>query len=276
MNVGSGWVAGDVAVGGVRLHYHRTGGEGPPLVLLHGFTDAGLCWTRVARDLESEYDVVMPDARGHGRSARAAGTRDADSLVAGTVGLIRGLGLDRVALLGHSMGAATAAGIAGADPDLVACVVLEDPPWFDEPRVRAAGGWDYLRRFQTVEELTAYGRELHPTWEDVEIGPWAEAKHQFDRSLLDTPPVGGRPWREIAGGIRCPTLLLTADNDLGAIVTPGVAAEIARLAPARVEHIGGAGHNIRREQYDRYRAAVTEFLHHEYAPVGRGAGRGEG
>ena len=264
----SGWTSGDVDVDGVRLHYHRTGGDGPALVLLHGFSDAGLCWTRVARDLEPHYDIVMPDARGHGLSERAHGRREAGSLAADAAGLIRALDLGRVALMGHSMGAATAAEVAGAEADLVACVVLEDPPWRDRTD-GASGRWDHLRRARELspEALIAYGREQNPTWDDVELGPWAEAKREFDLSLVDSPRAEPRPWREIAAAIRCPMLLLTADTDLGAIVTPEAGAEAARLAGGRVEHIEGAGHNIRRERYPDYLATVRNFLQHVY-PAG--------
>jgi pimeloyl-ACP methyl ester carboxylesterase len=62
------WFSGDVKTNGLRMHYYRTGGEKPPLVLAHGATDSGQCWSRVARTLESEYDVILPDARGHGLS----------------------------------------------------------------------------------------------------------------------------------------------------------------------------------------------------------------
>ena len=56
-------------VNGLKLHYTRTGGAKPPVVLAHGFSDDGLCWTPVAEALAADYDVVMVDARGHGRSA---------------------------------------------------------------------------------------------------------------------------------------------------------------------------------------------------------------
>lgn len=264
----SGWASGDVDVDGVRLHYHRTGGDGPPLVLLHGFSDAGLCWTRVARDLESDYDIVMPDARGHGRSERAGGKREAGSLAADTAGLIRALDLGRAALMGHSMGAATAAEVAGTYPDLTACLVLEDPPWRDQTDV-VPGRWDYLRRAQEMppEGVAAYGRQQHPNWDDADVEVWAEAKGQFDLSLVDAVRAEPRPWREIAAAVRCPMLLLTADTDLGGIVTPEAGAEAARLAGGQVEHIAGAGHNIRRERYQDYRAAVKDFLQHVY-PAG--------
>ena len=62
------WFSGDVVANGLNIHYARTGGDKPALVLSHGATDSGLCWTRVARALEADYDVIMPDARGHGLS----------------------------------------------------------------------------------------------------------------------------------------------------------------------------------------------------------------
>ena len=62
------WVSASVMANGIRVHYTQTGGGLPPLILLHGITDNGLCWTRVARTLEEEWDLSMPDARGHGLS----------------------------------------------------------------------------------------------------------------------------------------------------------------------------------------------------------------
>src|SRR5438105_6683569 len=99
------WFSGDVDANGIRIHYYRTGGDKPPLVLAHGATDSGLCWTRVARDLESDYDVIMPDARGHGMSEAPDGGYTSADHAADLAGVIRGLGLERPAVAGHSMGA---------------------------------------------------------------------------------------------------------------------------------------------------------------------------
>jgi pimeloyl-ACP methyl ester carboxylesterase len=62
------WFTGDTLANGMKIHYHRTGGDKPALVLSHGSTGNGLFWTRVARALESDYDVIMYDQRGHGLS----------------------------------------------------------------------------------------------------------------------------------------------------------------------------------------------------------------
>jgi N-formylmaleamate deformylase len=75
----SHWTQDDLLIDGVRLHYYRTGhGHKRPLVLVHGFSDNGLCWARTARDLEFEYDVIMPDMRAHGLSARVQATDKVD------------------------------------------------------------------------------------------------------------------------------------------------------------------------------------------------------
>ena len=52
----------------LKVFYHRGNNGKIPLLLLHGYTDNGLCWSRVADDLAATYDVIMPDARGHGRT----------------------------------------------------------------------------------------------------------------------------------------------------------------------------------------------------------------
>jgi len=98
------WAEGDVLTNGIRMHYYRTGGDKPPLVLAHGFSDNGLCWSPVARVLQADYDVIMIDARNHGKSeapATAGGSRaQGDDLA----GLIRALKLEEPAVMGHSMG----------------------------------------------------------------------------------------------------------------------------------------------------------------------------
>ena len=65
----------------------------------------------------------------------------------------------------------------------------------------------------------------------------------------------------VVSTINCPVLLLTGDPARGAIVTPEAAAEAARLwRVGQVVHVAGAGHNIRRDRWEPFRAAVTTFL----------------
>ena len=263
------WQSGDIAVNGLTLHYVRTGGAKPPVVLAHGFSDDGLCWTPVAEALEADYDVLMVDARGHGRSAapeQGYGSADHANDLAG---VIRTLGLERPAVLGHSMGAASTLALAGMYPDLPRAILLEDPPpWW----ITAEAGVLLTRQSpirlgiielkrKTREELIAHARRGSPTWPEAELGPWADAKLRFSFNILIAAEPAAVDWSATVRRITCPVLLLTADPALGALVTPESAAALQALAPqTRIAHIAGAGHSIHREQFARYIEVVRAFV----------------
>jgi len=265
------WISADLSLQGVRLHYYRTGGDKPAVVLAHGFSDNGLCWTPVAQALEARYDVVMYDARGHGLSELPEQGTDRDVASADLAGLVRSLGLDKPVLMGHSMGAGTAAGAAARYRELARGVVLEDPGWRTDGFLSSAEerkAWlertrqEMLRfRAMTREELLVEFRDKYSAWSEAEIGPLADAALQFNPRVAEL--LGGpRPgWQEVARAIACPALLITADADRGGIVTPEVAAEAAGLLKqGQVVHIPGAGRNIRRDQFGPYMEAVKAFL----------------
>src|SRR5215211_7829462 len=151
----SSWQSGEVAANGLRLHYTRTGGDKPALVLAHGFSDDGLCWTPVARALERDYDVIMIDARGHGQSQAAEQDYNDLDLGHDLAGVIAALGLRRPAVLGHSMGAATALALAGAHPDVPGAILLEDPParWVAQPD---GGPGDQTWRARMHDRITGF------------------------------------------------------------------------------------------------------------------------
>ncbi len=248
----------------------------PVLVLAHGATDSGLCWTRLARELESDYDVIMPDARGHGQSeAPDTGYSGADH-AADLAGVIRGLGLERPAVGGHSMGAGTTLRLAADYPELISCAILEDPGIRLDDRT-PAGAQDpravirknvEMAQTEGREAAITRGRGLNPTWSDEEFGPWSEAKARVSRQFLDTLTGGGRmlEWRKLLPRVQGPVLLVTSDPERGGIVTPEGAAEAQRLLPSlEVVRVTGAGHNIRREQFEAFVAAVRSFLTANYA-----------
>jgi pimeloyl-ACP methyl ester carboxylesterase len=272
------WFSGDVVANGIKIHYARTGGDKRPLVLAHGATDNGLCWTRVARALESEYDVIMPDARGHGLSeAPPMGYSNADH-ASDLAGFIRALGLERPAVGGHSMGAATTMRLIADEPSLMSCAILEDPPiWIGERQVAGPSGENPREAIRRMvldaqangrEAAMARGRANSPTWDETEFGPWADAKLQVSRPFLEELGTSvGRPqdWRELLPRAQCPVVLITSDPERGGIVTPEAAAEAQRLLPSlQVVRLSGAGHNIRREQFEPFVAAVRAFLAAQY------------
>jgi N-formylmaleamate deformylase len=267
---------GDVVANGIRLHYYRTGGAKPAVVLSHGYTDSGLCWSPLARDLAADYDVVMYDLRAHGRSEVPETGYSADDRAADLIGLVRALRLERPALIGHSMGAEMTAYAAAAAPDLPRCVILEDPPFgrgfyaatLADREEQAALMRSQIaeRRSTPLERLLAEGRTTNPRWSEDDLIPWTEAKRQVHPNAAyrrrDVPAIS---WRETLPRIVSPTLLLTAEVERGGLITPAVADEIVSILPnGRVVNIAGASHNIRRDRYASYLTAVQAFLagHH--------------
>jgi pimeloyl-ACP methyl ester carboxylesterase len=273
------WSRENVTVNGVDLHYYRTGKEGgPPLVLAHGFSDDGQCWYRLATDLEADFDVVMPDARGHGLSARVRPGEKVD-LTADLAEIIRALDLGCPIVGGHSMGATVAAELGARHPDLVRALILEDPAWRSAPPPAAEPSqsqrpndlmhWARSLAEMSVEEIVAQNRPVHPTWPEPVLRAWCEAKTRLDQGFLSAWRPGAMPWQQVVQAISCPTLLITADPDKGGIVTPELAEEACAMnSNLHVAHIPGVGHHIRFENYDPYRAAVMAFLNEHVRPFG--------
>jgi N-formylmaleamate deformylase len=263
------WQSGDIEVNGLRLHYTRTGGDKPQVVLAHGFSDDGLCWTPVAEVLASEYDVIMVDARGHGRSDGPEQGYGSAEHAGDLAGVIAGLRLHRPAVLGHSMGAAAVLVLAGTYPDRASAILLEDPPpWWvagsptglGQERQAQMHGWITELKRKTREELIAEQRAASPSWSEAELAPWADAKLRLSFNALSRE-AAAVDWPATGRRVTCPALLITADPERGAIVTPEAAAALQALMPQlRVVHIPEAGHNIRREQFDRYIDVVRSFL----------------
>lgn len=260
----TGWRTGTVEVPGGRLAYHRTGGDGPPMVLSHGLTDNGLCWSRLAAALEAEFDIIMLDARGHGESSRmpAGEPHDPARDIAEAVDR---LGLKSPVVMGHSVGARAVAAYANAHPGRVSKVILEDPPFAPVASSSAAAARRDRFRLQvekflsmTSAEIGAMGRATCPSWHEDEFPAWTAAKQQVDPRAM---PSYDAPWQDAIARITAPTLLIYGEQDRGGMVTPAIAAEAAALNPCiRPVQIRGAGHNIRRENFPDYLSAVRGFL----------------
>jgi pimeloyl-ACP methyl ester carboxylesterase len=267
------WVEGDILANGTQLHYYRTGGNKPGLVLAHGITDDGLCWTPVAEALSAEYDVVMVDLRAHGKSQAPDQGYSYKIMATELAGLISGLGLEKPALLGHSMGAVTVLVLASLFPEMPRAVILEDPPNRWDEREETLETLEQLEdmiarmratKDKTRDELLVEIRKEHPDWSESEIHPWADAKLRFDLKIIDLIhrendlPVNNPG---ILRRITCQALLITADPAQGAALDEQDVKSLKALVPHLVhEHIPGAGHSIRREQFTRYLGVVANFL----------------
>jgi N-formylmaleamate deformylase len=271
----SHWTGDDVLVNGVRLHYSRTGhGEKRPLVLVHGFSDNGLCWTPTARDLEAEYDVIMPDMRGHGLSARVRPDEEVD-MAADLAELIRALELKRPIVGGHSMGAMVTYRIGVRFPGLTSALVLEDPPWRlswpeqtpspDQLAENPIVKWAWTLPNKTMEELLVEYRKDHPNWSEEMVRLMCESKKQLDPTIADIMVkrrhVTRSDWLTTLPTIAHPVLLFTGNSELGGIVTPEAIARVRKLNPSvTIVTIPDVGHLIRFDKYTAFMEALRAFL----------------
>jgi N-formylmaleamate deformylase len=262
--------AAEVTVGSLTLHYHRTGGTGPVLVLSHGVTDDGLCWMPVIQALGDAFDVIMPDARGHGGSGTPSDGYAMDRQADDLAGLIRALSLDRPFVGGHSMGAVSSLIVAARCPDLVGALVMEDPPLDALWGVPSGSAVDafaehmepWLSGLQAMSRQKAWEtcRRENPDWSDEEIGPWIDSKlrARIDfRSLL--PP--SLAWQEAFARVKCPTLLLAGNREKGGVLSTEEVEEARRRLPGlEVASFPNTGHNVSREDFGRYMSVVVGFL----------------
>jgi len=263
-----GWKDGDVTANGIRLHYYRTGdGTKPPMVLLHGYTDAGLCWTDLAHEFEKDYDVIMMDYRGHGFSDAPLTGYKTEDYTADAVGLIEALKLPKPIIIGHSMGGSIAAQIVLTRPDIPQKAVLIDPPGVSKPlfateavKQKALTWFKSDLEFQHNASLTTLLKEAakrHPQISAACRQRWADSKVQTKPQIAET--VINLPYlRNDFPQFITPTLILKADADEK---TKQEELDAVKGAPnVTLVHIAGAGHLVHLEQPEALLSDLRKFL----------------
>jgi N-formylmaleamate deformylase len=249
---------------GIDIRYLRTGGSKPPLVLLHGLTASGACWAPLARALEGEYDVVMPDARGHGTSSTPPSGYRYEDYANDVVGLIRRLELAAPVLLGHSMGGMTAAVVANQFVTAIRGVILADPTFLSPQRQHEVHESDVVEQHRRLlsldkEEVLAQARarHAHRRPEFIELVTEARLKTRLGAFDVLTPP--NPEYHHLVSTIEVPILLVFGDN--GAVVSLETARELQNLNPRlRIEQIQHAGHGLPYDQPERFEAVIKFFL----------------
>ena len=263
------WTTGVCEANGIDIHYLRTGGSKPPLVLLHGLMGNGACWTPVARALEGEYDVLMPDARGHGKSSTPLHGYRYDDHASDVIGLIRSLGLASPIVLGHSMGGMTAAVVASRVAEVICGVILVDPTFLSPERQREVCDSDVAeqhRRLLSLDkgELSAQLRARHARRSPEIVELLVKARIQTRMSAFDVLAPPNPEYQKLVSTIDVPILLVIGDEPVVSLET---ARELQNLNPRfRVEQIQGAGHGVPFDQPERLAAVVRSFIRSVAAP----------
>ena len=257
------WTTGVCEANGINIHYRRTGGDKPPLVLLHGLTGNGACWTPLARSLEGEYDVVMPDARGHGDSSTPLHGYRYEDHARDVIELIRELRIFTPMLLGHSMGGMTATVAASMAAQAVRGVILVDPTFLSPQRQREVFGSDVPeqhRRLLSQDKCDVLAqlrsRHAHRSPEIVELIASARLKTQISAFDVLTPP--NPEYHRLISTIDVPILFVIGD---AGIVSLDAARELqGRNSHIQVELIQDAGHGVQYDQPERFEVVVRSFL----------------
>jgi pimeloyl-ACP methyl ester carboxylesterase len=251
---------GECNANGIRVHYTRTGGGKPAIVLLHGLLGSGARWTPIARALEPELDVIMPDGRGHGGSSAPLHGYRYEDLADDVVGLIAALGLESPILVGHSMGGLVASVVASRGAPMLRGVVLVDPTFLSPERQREVRDSDVADQHRQMlglakADLVMQSRSRNRSLESIELQ--AEARLQTRMAAFDvlTPP--NPDYRALVRAIAVPALLVIGDAP---VVTLETATELRQLNPRlRVAQIARAGHGVPFDQPEQLAAAIGSF-----------------
>jgi len=214
---------GYAEVNGVRLHY-RVFGEGPPMLLVHGFTNAGQVWDPFIDPLGVGHSVIVPDLRGHGLSTNPGGEFTHRLAALDLLGLLDELGIEKVVGVGHSSGAIALLDLALIAPERLTAMVLVDGAhrFLDETRDQlAAADADLM-----VENLpNFFGAVL--TWHSGGMQQLRGLAQQV-RSFAFDPQEGAHDPADLRR-VEVPSLIVHGDRD--DLYPVSLAVELYELLP---------------------------------------------
>ena len=267
----------EVSLDGIRYGL-LTAGDGPPLLLLHGFTGSVHTWDQLIARLATHRRVIAVDLLGHGTTTpvrdpvRCTMVRQVADLTALIEGLVPAdAPLD---LLGYSMGGRVALHLALARPERIRALMLESAsPGIADPMERAA-------RLRSDQELATFlEREGLPAfvdrWEKLPLwtsqaGLPEDVRARLREQRLRNDAAGlacslrgmgagaQQPLHDRLAELTMPALLITGEHDAR---YRAIAADMAAHMPrAAVAVVPGAGHAVHLEQPDAFEALVREFL----------------
>jgi len=269
----------DIPVGEVTLHV-RIGGQGPAVILLHGYAETGDMWAPLAAELARDHTVIVPDLRGMGLSSRPEGGYDKKTQGQDIAHLLDILKIGKVDLVTHDIGNMVGYAFAAQNRDRVTRFVIMDAPlpgvgpWDEIVRSRAL--WHFSFQGPDAERLVA-GREriyLDRFWNEFSADPksFDEASREHYAQLYALPGAMHAGFNQFAafdqdaidnkvfvaqGKLTMPVLAVGGDKSFGptmAVVMRAAATNVTELV------IPNSGHWLMEEQPAATIAAVRAFL----------------
>jgi non-heme chloroperoxidase len=257
---GTTWKPGTTV--GSGLGFRHVQGQGPALVLVHGWMVSGAVWDALALALAGRH-LVVPDMRGVGASAKVGGPLTLGQLAEDVLEVVDAAGLRRFVLVAHSMGAQVAALVAAHAPARVERLVLLNPvpagglalPSQVAAGFRAAGG----DAAALGGILDAACRELTPAARAALLEDALRIPAAHVRDLFDTWTRGGSTAH--LKDVAAPTTVLSTDDPF--LPQALLQAEVAdRIPGARLERLAGCGHYPQVERAGDTAALLRRLLEH--------------
>ncbi|MEW1655005.1 alpha/beta hydrolase [Streptomyces sp. NPDC093707] len=253
-------VRSELSIDGRKLSYVDFGGNGRPLVALHGHLSEGATFAHLAQALRPDWRVIAPDQRGQGESDRTDDyTRE--GYLADLHALLDHLGLDRAVLLGHSLGAVNAYQFAARHPERVAALVNAEGP----AELGLAGPHplafllDLPFQAATREALVAGLGPAAPYFADRlrqnPDGDWRLPFHPQDMYRSEELAHGDH-WDDWAAGT-CPALLV---HGTAGVIPPAQVSAMAERRPGTAVATVEGDHLLPTTAPDAFAAAVRAFL----------------
>jgi len=172
-------------VNGIQMHY-VTMGEGPLLILLHGWPQTWYEWNEVMPALADKFTVVAPDLRGLGLSEKTLTGYDKHTIATDVAALIKHLGKRSAYVVGHDMGGKVAYVLSLLYPELVTKLVLVDcmPPGTENMDPAKGGMWHYgFHMAAEFPEMLTENRERE--YISAQMMKWSHRKDAISRKALD-------------------------------------------------------------------------------------------
>ncbi len=254
-----------VQTNNITMHYEEAG-QGEPLLLLHGLGSSAEDWELQMPAFAQRYRVIVPDARGHGRTDKPPGPYSVPQMAADARGLLDVLGVASAHIVGLSMGGMIAFQMAVDGPERVRSLVIVNsgpalvPRTFNE-WLRVRQRLLLARLFSPARSARFLSRRLFPRPEQE------EARVQLiERWGRNDPAAYRAAMRALVGwsvldrvrDIRCPVLVIAGDRDYTPVEAKRAYADL--IPGARLVVFEDSGHATPIDQAERFNEVVLGFL----------------
>lgn len=246
--------------------YYEVNGKGQPLLFIHGLGSSTRDWELQVQKFSKTHQVITFDLRGHGQSDKPAGPYSMSMFASDTKGLLKSLGIESAHVVGLSLGGGIAFQLAIDSPKLVKTMVIVNsaPELVVRTFKDKLGVWQRfiivrllgMRRMGEVLSKRLFPKVEHASLQTTFVERWAENDSQAYQEAMRA--MIGWSVTDKLGSIKCPTLVITADQDYTPV---SLKEEYTKLMPnAQLVVIPDAHHATPVEQPETFNAALMDFL----------------